>query len=87
MLTGCADRAPGDKYSLAEIKSKISSERISYTKRPAEMQAAWLAEYEAYKVGSTREKRVNRKAEQLDASNTLKRVSTDVSTRAPPRTR
>lgn len=77
-LMFCADLPVGDKYSLAEIKDKISSERPNYKNRPDEQKALWMAEYEADKVALQREKRVNRKAEQLDAANTLKRVSTEV---------
>lgn len=86
-LTVHADLPMGDKFSLAEIKEKVSSERPNYKNRPAEQKAIWMAEYEADKAAAKREKRVNRKGEQLDASNALKRVSTEVSIFSPPRSR
>ncbi|KZV82871.1 hypothetical protein EXIGLDRAFT_702100 [Exidia glandulosa HHB12029] len=70
----------GSKKDLFELKEIISRERRSYKTRPAEEQAVWIAEYEADKESAARDKRINRKAEQLDASSALKRISVDLDT-------
>ncbi|EJD44436.1 hypothetical protein AURDEDRAFT_166525 [Auricularia subglabra TFB-10046 SS5] len=74
------DREVGDKYDVHEIKAKIAKERPNYKSRPRAEQEEWLKEYKADKAAAARQPRVNRKAEQQDASSTLKRVSTDLDT-------
>ncbi|KZV92757.1 hypothetical protein EXIGLDRAFT_768677 [Exidia glandulosa HHB12029] len=77
-----ADRPEGEKLKLPEIKETISRERRNYKNRPAEEQARWMAEYEAHKESQARDKRINRKGEQLDAASSLKRASVELETLA-----
>ncbi|KZV89032.1 hypothetical protein EXIGLDRAFT_772109 [Exidia glandulosa HHB12029] len=74
------DLPPGEKWQLPDIKEKIRRERVNYKQRPTEEHERWIKDYEEYKEQTRREKRVNRKAEQLDATSSLKRISADLDT-------
>ncbi|KZV93300.1 hypothetical protein EXIGLDRAFT_768196 [Exidia glandulosa HHB12029] len=74
------DPPDGVPYKLAEIKAKIQRERPNYKVRPVADQQVWLDAYKAHKEATARDKRVNRKGEQQDATSSLKGVSNDLDT-------
>ncbi|KZV85015.1 hypothetical protein EXIGLDRAFT_775948 [Exidia glandulosa HHB12029] len=75
-----ADEERTTPLTLKELKLIVRDEEPHYKDRPREEQDMWIADYKADMKAKNTKRRVNRKAEQQDATFTCKHIASEIET-------